>query len=192
MGRHDFPARWQGLLPELIAKLKPPSNPETVYGVLETANAVFKRYRNQFLTPQLGEELAYSQQFVVPLLDIMATLVAQITAPQGCADADVLRRCVLSARLACRTFYSLNSPGLTQVPFPCGSNLPTCAACCMGYRPSCRACSGRQTAQRPSMVQCCAKSSINGAIMRKQHAHDPWGCAAAQLAGMPAGFGPLL
>ncbi|KAK9798958.1 hypothetical protein WJX73_010520 [Symbiochloris irregularis] len=115
---HDFPARWQGLLPELISKLKAPApqDPEAVYGVMETANAVFKRYRNQFMTPKLNEELAYSQQFVVPLLDTLTALVAQILSPamQEAGHLPELKRCVLTARLACRTFFSLNSPGLTQ------------------------------------------------------------------------------
>lgn len=127
MGRHDFPAKWTGLLPDLISKLKPPSsdNPEVVYGVLETANAVFKRYRNQFMSSQLSEELAFSQQFVTPLLETLTALVKQITSPAQGAEADIplLKRRVLSARLACRIFYSLNSPGLTQVCSPTG-NVP--------------------------------------------------------------------
>lgn len=115
--RHDFPAKWQTLLPDLIAKLQAASaDVETTYGVLETANAVFKRYRNQVMTSELSQDLQYSQQFVQPLLDALTILVQQITSPPAAAPAaDATRRQVLAARLACRTFFSLNSPGLTQV-----------------------------------------------------------------------------
>lgn len=94
-----------------------------MYGVMETAEAVFKRYRHQFMSAQLSEELAYSQQFVVPLLDTLTAVVGQITAPamQEAGHLAELKRAVLTARLACRTFFSLNSPGLTQACSACSS-----------------------------------------------------------------------
>ena len=49
---HDFPARWPGLLPDLISKLGQGS-PAVLAGVLETANSIFKRYRGQYMTAQL-------------------------------------------------------------------------------------------------------------------------------------------
>lgn len=64
---HDFPARWPALLPELIQRLKSGSAAE-VQGVLETANSIYKRYRNAFMSDALSRELAYSQQLVEPLL----------------------------------------------------------------------------------------------------------------------------
>src|SRR5579875_380074 len=59
----DFPARWPALLPELIQRLKSGSAAE-VHGVLETANSIYKRYRNAFMSDALSRELAYSQQLV--------------------------------------------------------------------------------------------------------------------------------
>lgn len=43
----DFPDRWPGLLPELIARLGSPGarDFDAVVGVLTTANTIFKRYR---------------------------------------------------------------------------------------------------------------------------------------------------
>jgi exportin-2 (importin alpha re-exporter) len=41
---HDFPARWQGLLPHLVAKLGSP-DPQLVAGVLSTADSIYLRYR---------------------------------------------------------------------------------------------------------------------------------------------------
>ena len=49
---HDFPARWPGLLPDLISKMQGAS-PAVLAGLLETANSIFKRYRGQYMTPQL-------------------------------------------------------------------------------------------------------------------------------------------
>ena len=121
---YDFPARWQSLLPALIEKLKDPAaDVERTYGVLETANAVFKRYRAQFMSNNLSEDLAYSQQFIEPLLHTLTALVTQITGSQPGGDAKLLQRQVLAARLACRTFLSLNSPGLTQVSISEGGKL---------------------------------------------------------------------
>lgn len=52
ISKHDFPARWPGLLPDLIDKLRQGS-PAVLAGVLETANSIFKRYRGQYMTNQL-------------------------------------------------------------------------------------------------------------------------------------------
>ena len=73
MSTSDFPARWPQLLPVLIERLRSGA-PGIVLGVLETANSIYKRYRNQFMTPALSEELEYSQSLVrmvvgdIPLL----------------------------------------------------------------------------------------------------------------------------
>lgn len=40
---HDFPERWQGLLPELCQRLAS-EDPSVVNGVLDTANSIFKRW----------------------------------------------------------------------------------------------------------------------------------------------------
>ncbi len=39
-----------------------------VQGVLETANSIFKRFRNAFMSQSVNEDLSHSQQFVKPLL----------------------------------------------------------------------------------------------------------------------------
>ena len=38
-------------------------------GILETANSIYKRYRNVFMSQGLNKELVYSQQFIGPLLN---------------------------------------------------------------------------------------------------------------------------
>ena len=74
---HDFPAAWPALLPDLIARLASADAAE-VQGVLETGNAIYKRYRNQFMTEALSAELQYSQQLVEPLLAVLRRLTAQV------------------------------------------------------------------------------------------------------------------
>ena len=40
-------------------------------GVLETANSIFKRFRNAFMSPSVNEDLSHSQQVVKPLLSTL-------------------------------------------------------------------------------------------------------------------------
>ena len=121
ISKHDFPARWQGLLPDLIARLQQ-EGPDSLHGVLETANSIFKRYRDQFMTAQLSSELELCEHFVQPLLDALKGVVARLGATdQG--DAAALKQLLLTARLALRIFFSMNSPGLTPVRPLCWSCL---------------------------------------------------------------------
>jgi exportin-2 (importin alpha re-exporter) len=121
IGASDFPARWPELLPDLITRLEGGS-PPAVHGVLETANAIYKRYRGSFMTPALSSELEYSQALVRPLLaalegalDRARAAAAVLAAAPGEAEALAAAKLALStARLAVRVFYSLNSPGLTE------------------------------------------------------------------------------
>ena len=66
------------------------------------------------MTDSLSRELEYSQQLVRPLLETLQKLVKQVqaTAPH---DTTVLKQLLGSVRLALRVFFSLNSPGLTEV-----------------------------------------------------------------------------
>jgi exportin-2 (importin alpha re-exporter) len=110
---HDFPAKWQSLLPHLVDKMGSP-DPQLVNGVLSTADSIYQRYRGQFMTDQLSEELQYSQALVQPLLACLqaqSKLVAEL-GPGG--PADQLRLLLSNVQLIASIFYSLNSPGLTD------------------------------------------------------------------------------
>ena len=116
ISEHDFPARWQGLLPQLIDRLKS-GDINTMNGVLETLNSIYKRYRNQLgLSGKLNEELTYSQQLIVPLWEALKSLSAALQSTSG--DTPRTKQTLSNIRLVCRIFYSLNSPGLTQVMKP--------------------------------------------------------------------------
>lgn len=112
ISQHDFPRRWQGLLPQLLEKLKV-EDPAVLNGVLTTADSIYQRYRGQFMSDSLSQELAYSQQLVRPLLATAQNLTAACTvaASSGSASLPLL---LSNARLTLSVFYSLNSPGLTE------------------------------------------------------------------------------
>ena len=103
------------------------------HGVLATANAICKRYRGAFMTDSLSAELEYSQRLAGPLLDSLRCALgraraftraaraaragsqAALFSPEDAAAAARAADGALdSARLACRVFLSLNSPGLTE------------------------------------------------------------------------------
>lgn len=121
IGSTDFPGRWPELLPDLITRLET-GPPHAVHGVLETANAIYKRYRGTFMTPALSAELEYSQALVRPLLGALEgalerarSAAAVLGSAPGEAEAVAAATLALStARLAVRVFFSLNSPGLTE------------------------------------------------------------------------------
>mmetsp|Transcript_40918 Transcript_40918/g.105829 ORF Transcript_40918/g.105829 Transcript_40918/m.105829 type:complete len:971 (-) Transcript_40918:235-3147(-) len=114
ISQHDFPAKWQALLPELTTKLKEQGGDFTVVsGVLETANSVFKRFRNAFMSPELSRELDYSQrEFSGTALEMLKAVRGQMGAVM--ADGAALRPLLLCARLVCRIFFSLNALGLSE------------------------------------------------------------------------------
>ncbi|RHZ26117.1 hypothetical protein DYB31_007942 [Aphanomyces astaci] len=68
IGEYDFPDQWPELLPQIVEKLgDPTSDLRTVNGMLETSNAIFKRFRHAFKSDALYKELLYClMQFQVP------------------------------------------------------------------------------------------------------------------------------
>lgn len=142
IGGYDFPAKWPSLLPHLLERLSS-GDLATVAGVLETANSIYKRYRSymqktafqavanfrgytrktflllcrsQMMSAELSRDLAYSQRMVQPLLQILQKLVQQLESTPS-SETGVLTQVLNSIRLALRVFYSLNSPGLTEVMY---------------------------------------------------------------------------
>jgi exportin-2 (importin alpha re-exporter) len=109
---HDFPAQWPTLLPQLLDKMQTPDM-ALLGGVLSTADSIYRRYRGQFMSQQLNEELNYSQKLVRPLLVALQRVCAGMKAAPG-PDTAALRVLVSNAQLAASIFFSLNSPGLTD------------------------------------------------------------------------------
>ena len=70
IGDHDFPERWQNLLPDLVARILS-GDLRVVNGLLETANTLFKMFRDKQASDELWTKLKYVlEQFQEPLLKL--------------------------------------------------------------------------------------------------------------------------
>lgn len=112
ISEHDFPAKWPTLLPGLLERLQT-DDVQRLAGVLATADSIYQRYRNQFMTDSLSLELEYSQQMVKPLLATLKRLTPRAT-EAATPDAAQQALVIADIRSVVSIFYSLNSPGLTD------------------------------------------------------------------------------
>ena len=70
IGDHDFPERWQNLLPDLVGRILS-GDLKVVNGLLETANTLFKMFRDKQASDELWTKLKYVlEQFQEPLLKL--------------------------------------------------------------------------------------------------------------------------
>lgn len=112
----DFPARWEGLLPELVQRLGRSGSRDwvDVRGVLTTANAIFKRYRGATKTEELYAEMKYVlDSFTPPLTELAVEVMGLLETSAG--NAELARELLQCMRLVCRVFFSLNSQELPEV-----------------------------------------------------------------------------
>ena len=112
----DFPAKWENLLPDLIAKFTDP-NCDVLNGVLLTANSILKRFRYVQRSDALYSDILYVlQRLQEPLTQLFASITLQLdnnTAPLATNAAELTSR--LSAlRSINRIFYSLNYQDLPE------------------------------------------------------------------------------
>ncbi|CAK4329689.1 unnamed protein product [Aphanomyces euteiches] len=111
IGEYDFPDLWPELLPQIIEKLgNPSSDMRTINGMLETSNAIFKRFRHAFKSDALYKELLYClQQFQAPLLILFTAMTQKLQQP-----SDSLPAIATALRTMCRIFFSLNWQDLPE------------------------------------------------------------------------------
>ena len=112
IGREDFPAKWNNLLPNMIEKFK--SNDfHVINGVLQTAHSLFKRYRHEFRSDQLWSEIKHVlDQFAKPLTELFDSTVK--LAGQNASNKDALKVLFSSLVLISKIFYSLNYQDLPE------------------------------------------------------------------------------
>lgn len=67
------------------------------------------------MSSRLNEELIYVQSVVQPLLQTLKALDTQLESATQAKDTNQAKSLLSSIRLALRVFFSLNSPGLTEV-----------------------------------------------------------------------------
>jgi exportin-2 (importin alpha re-exporter) len=113
MSQHDFPRKWQTLLPELVKSLATATDYTVINGILQTANSIFKRFRYEFKSNELFTDLKYCLDgFSAPLTEIFQKTGVIIAAnPEAPA---ILKPALECQRLCCRIFYSLNFQDLPE------------------------------------------------------------------------------
>ena len=123
----DFPQRWPELIPALAQQLtcqdlsiargqaamcNAAGCDRARPGVLETANSVFKRFRNTYMSSQVSHDLEVSQKGMLkPLLNTLRYMNLQLAT----TDKHQLESVCCCVRLIFRIFYSLNIFGITEV-----------------------------------------------------------------------------
>ncbi|CAL1529016.1 unnamed protein product [Lymnaea stagnalis] len=112
IGREDFPKKWPGLLSEMISKFET-GDFNIINGVLRTAHSIFKRYRHEFKSQELWEEIKF-------VLDNFATALTELfkatmdLATKHGNDPKALKVIFGSILLICKIFYSLNFQDLPE------------------------------------------------------------------------------
>jgi len=109
---HDFPQKWDNLLPDLISRFGNP-NWAVVNGVLLTANSLFKRFRYVQRSDALYADILYVLQRVQePLTHLFTTITQQL---DGYANnIQELTARLEALRSINRIFYSLNYQDLPE------------------------------------------------------------------------------
>ncbi|KAI5639206.1 cse1 domain-containing protein [Phthorimaea operculella] len=112
IGKSDFPEKWPSLIPEMVEKFAT-GDFHVINGVLRTAHSLFKRYRYEFKSQRLWEEIKHVlDNFAKPLTDLfMATLELRNTHANNPAALKVIYGSLV---LICKVFYSLNCQDLPE------------------------------------------------------------------------------
>jgi len=103
----DFPDKWRTLLPELRTKLGATQDFKVIVGLLETANSIFKMFRDQPASDPLWLKVKYSlEEFQAPLLLFMKQCMDSLDKAGN--DKVMLEKLLTAIRLLCRIFFSLS------------------------------------------------------------------------------------
>lgn len=114
IGRHDFPAKWPTLLNELVDHMsKSQGDFRVINGVLRTAHSLFKKYRHEFKSEQLWQEIKLVlEHFAKPFTELFVQTIE--FAKQHFQNPDALRTIFGSLVLCAKIFYSLNVQDLPE------------------------------------------------------------------------------
>lgn len=112
IGKYDFPAKWPSLINEMVEKFGT-GDFNVINGVLQTAHSIFKRYRYEFKSQKLWEEIKLVlETFAKPLTELL--VVTMGLAKTHAANESALRIIYSSLHLMAKVFYSLNSQDLPE------------------------------------------------------------------------------
>lgn len=112
IGREDFPAKWPDLISEMVDKFQT-GEFHIINGVLRTAHSIFKRYRHEFKSQELWEEIKFVlDNFASHFTELFKATMGLATAHAN--DPAALRVIFSSILLICKIFYSLNFQDLPE------------------------------------------------------------------------------
>lgn len=112
IGKYDFPEKWPELINEMVAKFGT-GDFNIINGVLQTAHSIFKRYRFEFKSQKLWEEIKLVlDTFAQPLTELL--VATMVLAQRHTGNETELRVIYSSLGLMAKVFYSLNSQDLPE------------------------------------------------------------------------------
>ncbi|OWR48872.1 exportin-2 [Danaus plexippus] len=112
IGKSDFPEKWPGLISEMVEKFAT-GDFHVINGVLRTAHSLFKRYRYEFKSQKLWEEIKHVLENIAkPLTDLFVVTIDLTNKHAG--NAQALKVIYGSLVLICKVFYSLNYQDLPE------------------------------------------------------------------------------
>ncbi|BES95153.1 CAS/CSE protein, C-terminus [Nesidiocoris tenuis] len=112
IGKSDFPRKWPNLLSNMISKFQT-GDFHVINGVLHTAHSIFKRYRYEFKSQELWEEIKFVlDEFTKPFTELFTATVGLITT--HAANPQALKVIYSSLLLILKVFYSLNFQDLPE------------------------------------------------------------------------------
>lgn len=112
IGKYDFPEKWPQLIDEMVEKFNS-GDFHIINGVLQTAHSIFKRYRYEFKSQKLWEEIKFVlDKFAKPLTDLLVATMNLAKAHEN--NESALRILYGSIVLITKVFYSLNAQDLPE------------------------------------------------------------------------------
>ncbi|XP_041975508.1 exportin-2 [Aricia agestis] len=112
IGKTDFPEKWPGLISEMVEKFAT-GDFHVINGILRTAHSLFKRYRYEFKSQKLWEEIKHVlENFAKPLTDLFVATLDLTT--KHADNPQALKVIYGSLVLICKVFYSLNYQDLPE------------------------------------------------------------------------------
>lgn len=112
IGKHDFPKKWPELINEMVEKFAT-GDFNIINGVLQTAHSIFKRYRYEFKSQTLWEEIKFVlDSFAKPLTDLLVATMGLAKTHEN--NEAALKVIYSSLTLMSKVFYSLNSQDLPE------------------------------------------------------------------------------
>lgn len=112
IGKYDFPEKWPQLITEMVEKFAS-GDFHIINGILQTAHSIFKRYRYEFKSQKLWEEIKFVlDAFAKPLTELLVATME--LAKTHAANEAAVRVIYSSLGLIAKVFYSLNSQDLPE------------------------------------------------------------------------------